>query len=114
MAYTLILKFSFMAKTINEIGHNLELKQFVIHQVVKDAGDRKTAIKIAENLIAITKKEKQFIGSVNKIYSQKSGPTYGIFGDDDTTFKLLLKKYRADNDFLSFSVNATNHYKSKI
>lgn len=45
-----------MAKTINEIGHNLELKQFVIHQVVKDAGDRKTAIKIAENLIAITKK----------------------------------------------------------
>ena len=39
MAYTLILKFSFMAKTINEIGHNLELKQFVIHQVVKDAGD---------------------------------------------------------------------------
>lgn len=103
-----------MAKTINEIGHNLELKQFVIHQVVKDAGDRKTAIKIAENLIAITQKEKQFIGSVNKIYSQKSGPTYGIFGDDDNTFRILLKKYRTDNDFLSFSTNATSHYKSKI
>ena len=64
-----------MAKTINEIGHNLELKQFVIHQVVKDAGDRKTAIKIAENLIAITKKEKQFIGSVNKIYR----PPFGLW-----------------------------------
>ena len=103
-----------MAKTINEIGHNLELKQFVIHQVVKDAGDRNTTIKLADNLIAITQKEKQFVGSVNKIYSQKSGPTYGIFGDDDNTFRELLKKYRTDNNFLSFSTNATNHYKSKI
>lgn len=103
-----------MAKAINEIGYNMELKQFVIHQVVKDAGDRKTSVKIAENLIAITKKERQFIGRVNKIYSQKSGPTYGIFGEDDNTFRKLLNKYRKDNDFLSFSSDATYHYKSKI
>ncbi|MBF0648837.1 nucleoid-associated protein [Dysgonomonas sp. GY75] len=103
-----------MAKTLKEIGHNIELRGFVIHQVIKDAGDRHTVLKEAKSLIPTTNKERQFVGRINKAYNQKSGPTYGIFGDEDTTFKELLKKYRSDNDFLSFSEIASRHYKSKI
>ncbi|MBP1631374.1 MAG: hypothetical protein H6Q15_2267 [Bacteroidetes bacterium] len=100
-----------MTKTLKEIGANINLKGFVIHQIIKEAGDRHTILKEANELISITKKEKQFVGKVNKAYNQKSGPVYGIFGDEDHTFKSLLETYCLDNDFLSFSSNAIKHYK---
>jgi len=98
-----------MAKKLKEIGHNITLKGFVIHQVIKIAGERTTTLKEAETLIKTTKKEKQFVGRINKAYSQKS-PIYGIFGEVDPTFKNLLGEYVADNDFLSFSSKAVAHY----
>lgn len=102
-----------MAKTLKEIGHNINLNGFVIHQVIKEAGERHTIFKEAKELIAITQKEKQFVGRINKAYSQKS-PVYGIFGDVDSTFKDLLSKYLEDKDFYSFSSNAAKHYKTVV
>jgi nucleoid-associated protein len=103
-----------MEKTLKEIGQNVDLKFFVIHQVIKDAGDRNTVIKEAKSVLPTTKKEKQFVGRINKIYNQQSGPTYGIFGDGNNKFQELLKQYRSDNDFLFFSCEATKCYKSEI
>lgn len=98
-----------MAKTLKEIGHNITLRGFVIHQVIKTAGERDTALKEAKSLIKTSKKEKQFVGRINKAYGQKS-PIYGIFGDIDPTFKNLLENYLLEDDFLSFSRKAIAHY----
>jgi len=103
-----------MAKVIKEIGANINLKGFVIHQVIKVAGDRHTVLKEATELIPITKKEKLFVGKVNRVYNQKSGPIYGIFGDGDPKFKNFLKAYREDNNFFLFSSNAVKHYKTVV
>lgn len=103
-----------MVTEIKKIGSNLDLKGIVIHQVIKNAGERRTVLKIADHPIDATEKEKLFIGKVNKAYFKKSSPTYGIFGDEEPKFKNYLKQYISDGDFYSFSVNAVNHYKSVI
>ena len=79
-----------MEKEIKRIGSNVDIKGIVIHQVVKDQGIRHTSLKEATGLIKFEEKEKSFLGRLNKAYFRKSSPIYGIFGDEDTTFKKLL------------------------
>jgi nucleoid-associated protein YejK len=102
-----------MAKEIKKIGHNINLKNIVIHQVVKEQGTR-TDLKIADKLLDISEKETMFVGQINKVYHQKSNPIYGIFGNEDETFKNLIKKYQNDNDFYLFSIDALKHYEKKL
>jgi nucleoid-associated protein YejK len=99
-----------MVKEIKKIGHNIDLKNIVIHQVIKEQGVRDTVLKEAQSLLKIGEREKMFIGRINKVYHQKSSPIYGIFGNEDETFKNLIRKYQIDNDFYSFSTKSLKYY----
>lgn len=103
-----------MAKELKRIGSNIDLKGIIIHQVVKESGERIVVMKKANELLKMEEKEKLFIGRINKAYYQKSGPVYGIFANEKPKFKDLLKVYREENDFYSFSVKALEYYKSVL
>jgi len=103
-----------MVKNIKKIGHNINLKNIVIHQVIKVQGNRNTTLKKASRLLKIGEKEILFIGRLNKAYHQKSNPIYGIFGNEDPTFKTLIKKCQYDSDFYRFSIDALKHYEKVL
>jgi nucleoid-associated protein YejK len=103
-----------MSKEIKKIGHNIDLKGLVIHQAIKEAGVRKVKLKEAKKAIEVTDKEKVFIGKVIKSYYQKSSPIYGIFGNDNPTFKNHLANYLTKKDFHNYSKDALLHYKSQL
>lgn len=103
-----------MATEFKKIGHNIDLKGLVIHQIFKMQGLRQATVKAAEKLIKYSEKEQAFIGRINKAYYQKSNPVYGIFGNGDTSFKKLLTQYLKEKDFLKFTTSASNHYKIVI
>lgn len=103
-----------MAKEIKKIGYNIDLKNIVIHQAIKEQGIRTTNLKIAPELLKVSEKEKMFVGQINKVYHKKSSPIYGIFGNEDETFKNLIKKYQKDNDFYLFSIEALKHYEKVL
>ena len=103
-----------MAKKIEKIGHNIDLKNIVIHQVIKEQGVRDTVLKQAKKLIQISEREKMFVGQVNKVYHRKSSPIYGIFGNEDETFKNLIKKYQNNHDFYTFSIDSLKHYEKVL
>lgn len=103
-----------MAKKIEKIGHNIDLKNIVIHQVIKEQGVRDTVLKQAKKLIQISEREKMFVGRVNNVYHRKSNPIYGIFGNEDETFKNLIKKYQENDDFYTFSTDSLKHYENVL
>ncbi|MFA6057529.1 MAG: nucleoid-associated protein [Taibaiella sp.] len=103
-----------MPKEFQQVGKNIDLKGLIIHQVLKDAGDRKATVKVAKKQIAVSDKERVFISKINKAYFKKSSPNYGIFGNENPKFKNSLKEYLAKEDFIKFSVEALNHYKINI
>ena len=100
-----------MTKEIKKIGHNIELKGFVIHQVNKEANIKHTVVKHASKLLPTTDKEKAFIAKIYKSYFDNSKPFYGIFADEQPKFKINLETYRTDKDFLLFTKNSTDYYK---
>ena len=104
-----------MAKELKEIGHNIDIKGLVIHQIIKSSRDRNTGLNEAPSTIPITENEKRFVGSVHNVYHKKSSPNYGVFGGDYPNFKNVLKRYTNDEiDFLSFSKEAIKLYKNEI
>jgi nucleoid-associated protein YejK len=103
-----------MAKKIEKIGHNINLKNIVIHQVIKEQGNRNTILKKAQGLLKISEREKMFVGGINKVYHQKSSPIYGIFGNEDETFKNLIRNYQQNGDFYTFSIEALKHYEKVL
>lgn len=56
------------------------------------------------------------MANIKEAYYKKSNPTYGIFGNNDTSFQNLLLKYhdKKEIDFFNFSIEASNLYKRKI
>lgn len=97
------------------IGDNLEIKNFVIHQLLKNAGVRNVFSKEAKNIIKISDKERMFLGNLDKSYHKKSNPIYGIFANEDPTFKNSLFQYvNGDVDFYNFSLSVMNHYKKVL
>ncbi|MDP4201523.1 MAG: nucleoid-associated protein [Bacteroidota bacterium] len=99
---------------LKEIGHNIVLKNFVIHKLIKDAGVRRTVLKLANTTLAITDKEKKFIGRVNYAYNKKSGPTFGIFDKGNGFQDALQKMIDGDIDFLTFSTESMKYYDKAI
>jgi len=99
---------------LKKFGHNLDLKGIVIHQLNKNAGDRKVVLKSAKQLITVKDKEKIFIGRLNDSYHKKSNPTYGIFAGTQPAFKETLDTYLINNDLFSFSVAAATLYKATL
>lgn len=98
---------------LKKIGHNINLKHFVIHRIIKEAGVRGATIKLRDNVLNTTDKEKVFIGRVTNSYQKKSCPTYGIFDELSTKndFQENLTKF-IDNDiqFIDFTKKAMEHY----
>lgn len=102
---------------LKQKGHNISIKGFVIHKINKDAGDRKTTVKLASKLIVPTAKEKRFIAVVSDAYYKKSGPIYGVFEEDirQEVFQNQMKCYSNDEiDFLSFSQKMMIWYEKVI
>lgn len=90
----------------------LEIKNFVIHQLLKDAGNRIVKPREAKNLITITDKEETFLDNLDKSYHKKSNPIYGIFANEKPDFKNNLISYsEGEFTFYDFSVSVMNHYK---
>lgn len=93
-------------------NQNLEVKNFVIHQLLKDAGTRAVKSKQAPKLITIGEKEKTFLYNLDKSYHKKSNPIYGIFANEKPHFKNELINYSENGlSFYDFSVSVMNHYK---
>ncbi|MDP2454706.1 MULTISPECIES: nucleoid-associated protein [unclassified Kaistella] len=103
-----------MAK-IKRWGENLDVKNIVIHQLLKESGDRLVKAKLSENLLHIGDKEKVFLGNLDHSYHKKSNPIYGIFANEYPHFKTLLKSYLSGEiEFFEFSVEVTNYYETVL
>lgn len=103
-----------MAK-IKRWGENLEVKNIVIHQLLKESGNRIVNSKLSTNLLHIGDKEKVFLGNLDHSYHKKSNPIYGIFADENQKFKTLLESYlEGDIEFFEFSVEVTNYYEKVL
>lgn len=102
-----------MAKKIKKIGHNINIKGFVIHKINKTRGERRATLKLAKSIIPPTDKEKKFVAITSDAYYKKSAPTYGIFDDLETNRfqKALLSYSNQQEDFFTFSCNCMNYYK---
>ena len=59
-------------KKLKKIGHDIALNNFVVHQVTKIAGDRKTGLKLAKSTLKTTTKESAFIAKITDAYSKVS------------------------------------------
>jgi len=93
-------------------NENLEIKNFVIHQLLKEAGTRVVKSKEAKKLIIISDKEKTFLTNLDKSYHKKSNPIYGIFADQNPHFKNDLISYNNNEfTFYDFSISVMNYYK---
>ncbi len=102
---------------IKEKGHNVDLKNIVIHKLNKTAGNKKSVIKLAEKELEIGKSEIRFIADVRDSFIKRSIPTHGVFENDFeyNGFQKAIKEYTEDKiDFMQFSVDSINHYKRVI
>lgn len=98
-------------------GYDINIKDIVIHRVIKDAGDRFVKIDPATSVIEIGDDEKIFIADLHSAYFKKSSPVYGVFGNDNPDFKTNLTNYIGESEslsFLDFTKNATEIYKKEI
>lgn len=96
-------------------GHDIIIKGIVIHQVIKDAHTTSCNLKLANQAIIPTDREKIFVANIKDSYYKKSNPTYGIFGDNDTVFQEALSLYiHGESSFFDFSLSASKHYKQVI
>lgn len=104
-----------MAKKFKKIGENLEVKNIVIHQLLKDAGNRLVNSKAASELLTIGDKEKTFLGNLDRSYHKKSSPIYGIFAEEYPKFRDFLVDYiNEEIEFYDFSINVMDHYKKVL
>lgn len=91
---------------------NLIVSNFVIHQLLKEAGTRAVKEKKAPKLIKIGEKEHAFLYNLDKSYHKKSNPIYGIFADEKPHFKNELINYTNHRlSFYDFSISVVNYYK---
>lgn len=98
-----------------KIGSHLNIKNFIIHQLLKEQGDRNVRNKIAPNTLSITEKEKVFMANLDKSYHKKSSPIYGIFENGNGSFKQNLQQYIDEKiKFYDFSVAISNYYKKVL
>ncbi|NHM08043.1 hypothetical protein G4D82_12495 [Flavobacterium sp. CYK-4] len=94
---------------------SLVIKNFIIHQLLKEAGNRIVKSKEAKKTITITDKEQTFLANLDQSYHKKSNPIYGIFADEKPEFKNNLASYvEGELEFYDFSMSVMNHYKKVL
>ncbi len=104
-----------MAKKFRKIGENLEVKNIIIHQLLKDAGNRLVNAKAALDLLTIGDREKTFLGNLDRSYHKKSSPIYGIFAEELPTFRNFLVDYvNGEVKFYDFSISVMDYYKKVL
>ena len=97
---------------MKKIGKNLEIKNIIIHQLLKEAGNGIVDAKSADHVLNISDREKLFLGNLDEAYYKKSEIIHGIFSGNFPKFKDLLLEYtEGKNSFYDFSINVMNHYK---
>ncbi|HIC8808919.1 nucleoid-associated protein [Elizabethkingia anophelis] len=97
---------------IKQKGHDLTIRNIIIHQINKDQGKDIVALKLADRLLSISKKEIFFIADVKKSFSGP-GKTYGIFEEqnESTVFENLIEKYvNGGLDFLKMTQELMKYY----
>lgn len=94
----------------------VNLKAIVVHQVNKVRGGTATLVP-RDALLPITDTERHFITNVREVYYKKSNPIYGVFDSNIVSFPYqnILQKYLDDEcNFLSFTIDAMEHFRSII
>lgn len=103
--------------SLKEKGHNINLTNIVVHKINKNAGDKKSSLKIAENAIQIGKPEIKFIADVRESFNKRSVPTHGVFADAIAFngFQQAINNYREKKiDFMRFTISSMEYYKRVI
>ena len=103
-------------EAIKKIGHNIELKGFVIHKILKDAKSKDATLKLASATLTISDKETVFIAKVIDSYYKNTKRTYGIFEEEvNNKFKEALIEFNDQSlDFFPFSKRSMDFYKQII
>ncbi len=96
-------------------GHDVQIKNMIIHQITKEMRKDKAVLKCAEKVIDTSKSEKEkfFIADVKKSFS-RPGLTYGIFEEQNssTIFENFLDRFiDGEITFYDFTLNLMDHYK---
>ncbi|MDC8103436.1 nucleoid-associated protein [Chryseobacterium sp. B21-037] len=102
---------------LKEKGHNVNLKNIVIHKINKAAGDKKSTLKLALKEIKVGDPERKFIYDVRESISKRSVPTHGVFEDvsSHNGFQQAIINYKDNKiDFMQFSVESMEYYKRTI
>lgn len=101
---------------IKQKGHDLDIKNMIIHQVTKEAHKEKIVLNTADKTLEISKREIFFISDIKKSFAN-SGKTYGIFEEQSafTTFQNSLLDYRENKiNFLNFTLALMDFYESVL
>lgn len=97
---------------MKETSKNLKIKNIIIHQLLKEAGNKQVNAKSATQVLDISDKERLFMGKIDDSYYKKSEIIHGIFSGDSPKFKDLLLEYiDGKNSFYDFSIDVMKHYK---
>lgn len=102
-------------KELKKIGHNIDLKNIVIHKIDKVKGIGNAVIKCNTNPLPVTGTEKYFIARVLESFQKKISPTYGTFDSDYPDFCNLLSNFKDEkDDFVEFTRKSMFLYKRII
>ena len=100
---------------MKKIGENLKIKNIIIHQLLKEAGNKEVNAKSATQILNISDRERLFLGKIDESYYKKSEIIHGIFSGDFPKFKELLLEYiEGKNSFYDFSIDVMEHYKETL
>ena len=100
---------------MKKIGENLKIKNIIIHQLLKEAGNKEVNAKSATQVLNIGDRERLFMGKIDESYYKKSEIIHGIFSGDFPKFKELLLEYmEGKNSFYDFSIDVMEHYKETL
>lgn len=91
------------------------LKQIVLHHIKRE-GNQNPELNISNHLLDKTDSTvKEFVEKLVKSFGGKN-PTYGAFQEDDVAypFQNLVQDYRADEDFLEFSIESMKLLEKEI
>ena len=93
----------------------MELKNIILHHIKRE-GNQEPKLNLSDHLLDKNDKiVEEFVEKLVKSFSSKN-PTYGEFQDDDIAypFQNLVQDYRADEDFLDFSIESMKLLEKEI
>jgi len=100
---------------MGKINKNINVKNIIIHQLLKEAGKKAVDAKSATQVLTISDRERLFMEKIDESYYKKSEIIHGIFSGDFPKFKELLLEYiEGKNSFYNFSTSVMEHYKETL